>query len=170
MKIIGVIFIVLSSLSVGLRYSYVVQQRCRTISQIIIAMRLLKSELCTRGTALPEAFGMLAAATSGSAAAYFSTAAKEMNRNRWMSPHDSLCMSESNLKEFSESDPVLHILRDFASGIGKFDLDCQVQSLDNIISRLEIVYRTAEQDKTVRSKTYRALGLCAGISLAILLI
>lgn len=170
MKTLGIIFVILSSASVGLRYSYIMQQRCRTLSQIIAAMRLLKSELSTRGTALPEAFGMLAAATTGSTAAYFSAAAKEMNRNRWMSPHDSLCMSERNLKEFSESDPALFILRDFAAGIGKLDLECQAQSLDNIISRLEIVYRTAEQDKTVRSKTYRTLGLCAGISLAILLI
>ena len=170
MKIFGILFVILSSLSVGLRYSHIVQQRCTTIGQIILALRLLKSELSTHGTPLPEAFGLLAAATSGSTAAYFSSAAKEMNRNRWISPKESLRTAEIHLKEFGPKDPSILILRDLSSGIGKFDMDSQLNSLENAITRFEILHRSAEQERSVHCRTYRMLGLCTGIALAILLI
>lgn len=170
MKIVGILFVMLSSLSVGLRYAHMVQQRCTTIGQIILALRLLKSELSTHGTPLPEAFGLLAAATFGSAAAYFSSAAKEMNRNRWISPKESLQMAEAHLKEFTIKDPAIQILRDLSSGIGKFDMDSQLNALENAISRFELLRHSAEQERSVRCRTYRTLGLCTGIALAILLI
>lgn len=170
MKIVGILFVVLSSLSVGLRYAHMVQQRCTTIGQIILALRLLKSELSVHGTPLPEAFGLLAAATSGSTAAYFSSAAKEMNHSRWISPQESLRTAEIHLKEFGPKDPSIRILRDVSSGIGKLDMDSQLNALDNAISRFEILRHSAEQDRSVRCRTYRTLGLCAGIALAILLI
>lgn len=170
MKTAGVVFVVISAASIGLRFAYAVRQRCHLLGQLLLSLRLLKGELSTHGTPLPEAFALLAAATNGSAAEYFSTAAKQMHQKRWMTPQASLCAAEDKLKELPGEDPVRKILRDLSAELGRFDLDSQLSGIDSAVSRLEEIRRTAEQDKTIRCRTYRALGLCAGLALAILLI
>ena len=158
MKLIGISFIIFSTASVGLRFAHAVKQRCDVIGQLILALRMLKSELLTHGTPFPEAFGVIAASSQGSTA-----------KKRWISPSDSLLLAEVHLVDLPEEDPVRKIVREFSLGIGKFDLDGQVKSIDNTLSRLEFVLHTAEQDKSVRCRIYRSLGLCTGLALAILL-
>ena len=170
MKIAGIVFVVVSTVSIGLYFSHAVHVRCELIGQLIIALRLLKSEIFSHGTPLPEAFGTIAAATNDCTADYFSGAAKAMNQKPWISPSESLRMSEIHLSQIAENDPVRQILRDFSAGIGRFDLDNQLQCIESAIARLEALHYTAEQDKTVRCRTYRTLGLCAGLALVILLI
>ena len=137
---------------------------------MIIALQLLKSELSTHGTPLPEAFRVVAAAIKGSASLYFMTAAKTMNNRYWQTPSEVLRTAEVHLKELEHDDSVKEILRDFSAGLGKFDLQTQLQSIEGAITRLDFVYRAIEQEKNVRCRTYRMLGLCAGIALAIILI
>ena len=169
MKLIGISFIIFSTASVGLRFAHAVKQRCDVIGQLILALRMLKSELLTHGTPFPEAFGVIAASSQGSTAEFFASAAKTMAKKRWISPSDSLLLAEVHLVDLPEEDPVRKIVREFSLGIGKFDLDGQVKSIDNTLSRLEFVLHTAEQDKSVRCRIYRSLGLCTGLALAILL-
>lgn len=170
MKLIGVLFVVLSAASVGFRFSYAVKQRCDLIGQLQVALRLLKSEISNHGTPLPEAFAVLAAATRGNVALYFSTAAKQMDQKRWMTPADSLVMAEDHLRELPANDPVRRILKELANGLGRLSWDNQLHSIDCAMVRLEEMRRIAEQDRTIRCRTYRTLGLCAGLALAILLI
>lgn len=170
MKLVGVLFVVISAASVGFRFSYAVRQRCSLLGQLILALRLLKNELSSHGTPVPEAFGFVAAVTKGSAADYFSAAAKQMNQKRWMMPEKALELAADKLKELSADDPVRTVLRDFASCIGRFELESQLNGIENVAARLEELRRLSEQEKTLRCRTYRALGLCTGLALAILLV
>lgn len=170
MKIAGVLLIVFSAASFGFRYAWNVRRRCDLIGQLLLALRLLKSELSAHGTPLPQAFGFLAAATSGSTAAYFSAAAKEMNKNRWMTPDRGLRLAESQLKELTGEDPVRQVLHDLGAGLGRFDLEGQLGGIGCAVARMEQFQKEAEAEKSLRCKTYRALGICAGLALAILLV
>lgn len=170
MKLIGILFVVISAASIGFRFSLAVRQRCDLLGQLLLALRLLKSELSSHGTPIPEAFGFAAAGTKGSAANYFSTAAKQMNQKRWLMPEKALELAAEELKELSADDPVKAVLRDFASCIGRFELESQLHGIDCAAARLEELRKLSEQEKTLRCKTYRTLGVCAGLALAILLV
>lgn len=170
MKLAGVLFVVISAASMGFRFSYAVRQRCNLLGQLILALRLLKSELSAHGTPIPEAFAFLAASTKGSTAEYFSAAAKQMHQKRWITPEGSLEFASDKLKELLPDDPVRMILRDMASYIGRFELESQLSGIECAVIRLEEIRKQAEQEKTLRCRTYRALGLCAGLALAILLV
>ena len=170
MKLAGVLFVVISAASVGFRFSYAVRQRCGLLGQLILALRLLKSELSAHGTPIPEAFAFLAAATKGSAADYFSMASKQMHQKKWMTPEKSLEIASDKLRELSADDPVRMVLHDMALSIGRFDLESQLTGIDCAVARLEEIRNLSEQEKTLRCRTYRALGLCAGLALAILLV
>lgn len=170
MKIAGSFMIVLSAGFFGFRYAGSVRRRCDLIGQLLLALRLLKSELSTYGTPLAQAFGVLAAATSGNAAVYFSSAAKEMNSKRWITPDKVLRAAESHLKELHEEDPVRQVLHDLGVGLGRYELESQLYSIANAEARMERLQAEAEKEKGLRCKTYRMIGVCAGLALAILLV
>lgn len=170
MKIAGAVMIVASASVFGFRYAWNITRRCDLISQLLLALRLLKSELSAHGTPLPQAFGFLAAATSGSTAAYFSSAAKEMNKNRWMTPDRGLRSGEEHLRELSDKDPIRQVLHDFGAGLGRFDMESQLCGIDCAVARLEQIQKEAESEKRMRGRTYRTLGICAGLALAIVLV
>ena len=73
MKLIGISFVVISAASVGIRFSLAVKKRCELIGQLIIALRMFRSELSAHGTPLPEAFAVLAAATNGPISDFFAS-------------------------------------------------------------------------------------------------
>lgn len=170
MKIAGSIMIVLSAGYFGFRHAGSVRRRCDLIGQLLLALRLLKSELSTYGTPLAQAFGVLAAATGGDAAAYFSLAAKEMNSKRWITPDRALWLAEGQLKDIPEQDPVRLVLRDLGVGLGRYELESQLNSIANAEARMEQLRTEAETEKGIRCKTYRMIGICAGLALAILLV
>ena len=170
MKTFGVVIIVVSAASFGFQYAASVRRRCQMIGQLLLALRLLKSEISTHGTPIPQAFGFLAAATNGSTADYFSDAAKEMARKRWLSADASLRGAEDKLKELQRDDPVKTVLHELGAGLGRFDLESQLNGIQCAIARLEQIQHDAEKDKTVHCRTYRTLGICVGLALAILLI
>lgn len=170
MKTAGAVLIVASAASFGFRYGWSVKRRAELIGQLLLGLRLLKGEISVYGTPLPQAFGVLAAATKGSAADFFSFAAREMNRNRHLSPQEVLENAGNQLKELRQDDPVRKVLRDFFAGLGRYDIESQICGISITIAGLEEILRQTEAEKGLRCRTYRALGICAGLALAIVLI
>ena len=58
----------------------------------------------------------------------------------------------------------------FGRSLGKFDLAGQVRGLEEVRTACELELRPLTQQKQNAIRSYRTLGICAGIALAILLI
>lgn len=170
MKIAGIIFIVLSTGSVGFGISAALKKRCRMIRQIISALSILKEEIFCRNTPLPQGFALMAASVQGVPERIFSHMAKEMNRNRWLSPREAMQRALEKETDISCQDPVAEAFLELSAELGKYDRENQVRVLDQTIIHMESLLQAAEQESSGRSKTYETLGICAGISMAILLI
>ena len=87
-----------------------------------------------------------------------------------MTPDKGLRSSECHLNELNETDPIRQVLHDLGSGLGRFDMESQLCGIDCAITRLEQIQRDAETEKRMRGRTYRTLGICAGLALAIVLV
>ena len=61
MKLVGMIFIVVSAGSVGFRIAVLLKRRCMLVRQFLRALQLLRSEISFCGTPLPQAFALMAA-------------------------------------------------------------------------------------------------------------
>ena len=170
MKLMGIIFIIVSAGSVGLQISFEMKSRCRMLRRLLSAVELLKNEIAVCATPLPQAFALMSSSMNGSMGTVFSRIANEMNQRRWMTVSaatEHAILAEPSLKKEEE---LCDIFRTMAAGLGKYDKDSQISTLDGTIIRLGKMIAQSEQERSMKSKTYEILGFCTGLSIAILLL
>ncbi len=170
MKLAGVIFIVISTCSVGLRIASTLRKHCKMLRQLLSALQVMESEIGFCSTPLPQVFALMAIQTDGSLSRVFSSVARAMDKNRWLTPQSAMAKA-LQAETHSEMDKqVAEELLSLSAGLGKYDRESQIATLDKAKARIGLLLQSAEQECNVRSKTYRVLGICAGISVAILLV
>ena len=88
-----------------------------------------------------------------------------MESKRWLSPKTAMetAMVQTQ-NEFED------ILTELAEKLGRYDLDKQLSAIRFAKMQAENRLALAEKERSLKSKTYETLGICAGLSVAILLI
>lgn len=166
MRFAGVAFIVISAGSVGFQMAALLRKKCDLLNQILKALQLLRNEIAVCGTPLPQAFALLAASCNGALESLFGSTAREMDKNRWTTPHDAVSNALEPLRE-----PLLgEIFLPLAKNLGKYDLDAQLQGIETAKLQAEQRLQEMEQERKIKSRTYQTLGVCTGLAVAILLI
>ena len=169
MKYAGMAFVVISTASVGLQMSVALRNRCKLLRQLLSAIQILRNEISVCGTSLPQAFALMAVASRGSVEQLFAAIAREMDNRRWLTPVSAMELALQNNRVMMQDDHLCCILRQFASGLGKYDKDSQLQTIDMAANELSALLRHTEEDHSAHGKSYKLLGVCAGLSLVILL-
>ena len=170
MKLAGVIFIVVSAGSVGLRISSNLRKRCCLLRQLLSALQVMENEIGFCSTPLPQAFALMAVRAEGALSRVFSSVAKTMDKRRWISPQAAMEQALRDEPAIGADKQIAEELLSLTSGLGNYDRECQMKTLSRVKKQVENLIQAAEQECSVRSKTYEVLGICAGISVAILLI
>ncbi len=170
MRLVGIIAIVLSAGSVGFRIAGSLRRRCNMLRQLLTAFGVLKNEIAFCGTPLPQAFALMAVTVQDGPERVFSAIARQMEHRRWLTPHSAMEQALRDESELGQDEEVARLLLDLAAGLGKYDRDSQLQTLDRVTGELQSLLQTAEQERSIRSRTYKTLGICAGLAVAILLI
>ncbi len=168
MKLVGMIFILAASGSVGIRMAAAMRRRCGLFRQFLAALHVLQNEITFCATPLPQAYALAAVSSEGVVARLFSHMAKEMDRRRWLTPQAALAAAWSMEPALTQEEALHTVLQSMASGLGKYDRDSQSQTLEMTKKRLEALLYEAEQERHARSKTYETLGICTGLAMAIL--
>ena len=165
MKLAGMIFIVLSAGSVGIRIGLSLKRRCRYLRQMLHALQILESEITFGATPLQQAYAAVAKSVQGEMGQIFLTMSTQMEQCRWMTPKTAM---EKALKD--KDDPLNEILIHLAEQIGKYDLQTQLLALQTAKMQAEQKLQELEQECSMKSGTYETLSICAGLAAAILLI
>lgn len=170
MKVAGVIFIVASATSMGVRVAWSLRRRCTLLQQLMAALQLMKNEISFCGTPLPQTFALMAAACDGPLERLFSRIARDMDKRRWLTPMAAMEQALKDVPELPQGDRISLILLELSGKLGKYDLDSQRQGIDLALVQLEEERQKAEREKSVKGRTYETLGVCAGLAMAILLL
>lgn len=170
MKLAGMIIILVSAGSVGFRIAAGLKKRCRLMQQLLAAMAVLQNEIAFCGTPLPQAFALAAVASEGTTEALFSAMAREMDRRRWLTPAAALELAWQQQPQLRAEEDLHQLFLTLTACLGKYDRDSQTGALETAREGLTALLQSAEQERSVRSRTYEALCVCAGLALAILLI
>ena len=166
MKILGISFITLSSAVVGFQMAAMLRKRCALMRELDDLLQLLEQEIGTCGTLLPHAFALLSAATDGIWETVFSGIAKEMDKNRWATPHEAaqIVLNQVHDRDISE------IMLPMMKKMGKYNIEAQTQGIESARLQLRMLLQELEQEQKMKSKTFQTLGICTGLAVAILLI
>ena len=166
MKLAGVIFILASAWSVGCRFSSSMKLRCELVKRLMDALQILRNELSFLGTPLSDAFRAVAGSSVGPWGQVFGDMAARMEMERWLTPETA---AEKALVLVND-EPVVHIMMNLAGKLGSYDLEAQLCGIDYAVDAAKSLLCELEEEKKLRSKTYKTLSICAGAAIAILLI
>ena len=169
MKYAGMAFIAISAASVGMQMSASLGKRCRLLQQFLAVLQILRNEISVCGTPLPQAFALMAVSSGGAVAQLFSSVAREMDSRRWLSPAAAIEHGLECEQTLLQDQVLCEIIRRLGSGLGKYDRESQLQTIDFTASELSALLNQTKQEHSVRGKTYRTLGICAGLAMVILL-
>ena len=165
MKLAGMVFIVVSAGSVGIRIGLSLKHRCRYLRQMLHAIQILEYEISFGATPLPKAFWAVSQASEGQMTQLFFSMSSQMEQCCWLSPKSAM---ERAL--IGNNDPSNEILIHLAEQLGKYDLQTQQNALQTAKARAEQMLQELERERSIKSGTYETLSICAGLAAAILLI
>jgi stage III sporulation protein AB len=167
-KWIGAVLVIVGCGGFGFLIAAGVKREERYLRELLEAMEFMTSELKYRMTSLPELINHAANHTSGTLFQVFSALDRELATQ--IAPNAESCLRTALKK--TEGVPVLtgRVLRMLGRSLGKFDLAGQISGINFVKDACRENLQLLARDKTERLRSYRTLGICAGIALAILLL
>lgn len=166
MKLIGVIFVLLSAFSVGIRVASGLRKRCEYLERFIDVLCLMSNELSFMTTPLPFVFLAASEKAAGNLKTILLLVAEQMEKNRWMSPETAVEIALNHQPD----ELIGEVLKNLAGKLGSYDVQAQLAGIDAAVKDTERLLQALEVEMSLRSKTYKTLSICAGLALVILLI
>lgn len=168
LKMIGATLIVIGCSAFGLIMVRNHRREVFALEQLIAALDYMLSQLHYQLTPLPELAGKAAEITKGVVGKVFLDFAAKLAIQ--ISPSPELCM-DSVLETTKDIPSVTkECLKSFSLTLGKFDLEGQENSLEILRCTCRRKLEDYTKDQDIRLRSYRTLGVCAGVALMILFI
>ena len=168
LKLFGVVFVIVGCGSVGFRIAANYKQEEKCLRQLIRILDYMEWELKYRLTPLPDLCRQVAAVFKDVTGDLFEKFACKMELQ--ISTDLYQCMTnvvncDSKLPNITKSEMVL-----LGKSIGRFDLEGQLKGIESVRQDCKRNLEMLSNNRDHRLRSYQTLGLCAGATLAILLI
>ena len=167
MRILGATAVIAGCGGFGLSLAAAARRECNMLRILIRAIQEMQWELKYRMTELPELCRLAGEAGKGVIREIFLEMAGKLER-REVSDISAAFLSELSRRELPRK--VRRNMKQLARSLGRYDLDGQLQGLEAVRQQCRADLRALESDRSERMRSYQTLGLCAGASLAILLL
>lgn len=167
-KWIGAILVIAGCGGVGFTMAAVYKREEWALRSLLGALDFMACELQFRLTPLPDLCRQAGKECRGVVGQVLTNLARELENQ--ISPDADSCMYAAISRTDNLPEKAQEALRMLGSGLGRFDLQGQLQGLEQVRShcRRELDRLADNRDQRVRG--YQTLGVCAGAALAILFI
>lgn len=170
-KSLGMMIIVLSCTALGFSGASVMRARVRTLSALISSLELMKSEIYTRLTPMPELMELLGRESKYPVSQLYERVGEGMRDGLGVSSFAEIWTqavekSDSLGLSFDE----MTALSDLAKSLGRFDASEQASAIEACIARLEGFRLEAELCYKSKGRVWQSVGIAGGLLLAIVLL
>ena len=167
-KLLGALCVVIAGGGFGFSMAAGHQQSEKTLQQLLRGIEFMISELEYRLTPLPQLCRMAAKEAGGQVGKILLALALTLEQQQISNV--TMCM-DSVVERF----PRLPVrternMLQLGRSLGRFALEGQVAGLRSCVALCQRDLQSLSVDRDVRLRSYRTLGLCGGIALAILLL
>lgn len=169
LKILGLLCVVGSASAVGFGFAAGVRRQAEQLRALQTALGQMKNETAYRMTPLPELLAQAGAQTEGAVGAVFSRCAAELRR-RTSTVQFAMQTALSHTPGLALPQSAQRALLALSASLGKFDVDGQCRAIDLAASRVGEALEDVEQASRARCRSYRTLGVCAGLAIAVILL
>ncbi|MCI8618498.1 MAG: hypothetical protein HFG44_00265 [Oscillospiraceae bacterium] len=165
-RLLGVFCILGACGYCGFSFAASVRQQELALRELQMVLELMQCEIRYRITPLPALCASLAQNAPGVVGQAMGRLGKLLEQENPGEISDCMnrALNDSVPKDCAE------VMRTLSYSLGKFDLEGQLQGLEAAKADCQRRLQNMEQGKESRLRSYRALGLCGGAALAILLL
>lgn len=168
MKYIGAFCVMIACSWWGITLAKGYTRQVMMLNQLRSALQMMKWELSYRCTPLPDLCAAAADGTSGLLRKVFHMLSETLEAGSEADAY--ACMRITVRKNDRLPPKVSRILLCLGKTLGRYDLEGQLQGMDQVIAACEQAYCGLEKDRKERTKSYKTLGICAGAALVVLFI
>lgn len=167
-KWIGAIFIIAGCGGCGFSVASASIRETRMLQGLLRTLRYMECELQYNLSPLPDLCRQAGSNAFGPVREVFVNLARELE---WqIQPDVRSCMVEVVGKSHTMPGSVRKLFYQLGDSLGRFDLSGQLSELQSLQTTCERELQKVSCHQDTRMRSYRTLGLCAGIALAILLL
>ena len=166
-RLVGAVLLVSGCGGFGFAMGLHYRREIRMLRQLLAALQEMELELKYRLTPLPALCGIASAASGGVLGELFRKLREALESGEFS--EISGCMN--GLVQTMDISPKCGTcLRELGHGLGRFDLEGQLQGIQSVKRRCRDFLQELESHRSERLRSYQTLALCAGGALAILLV
>ena len=168
-RALGAMLIVCAAGYVGLSQAMLLRQRAKILAALQTAVSLMKNEISSHLTPLPDVYKLAALTAPRPLSDFFDQLSRDL-----LDP-DAGTVQQATRRNLDRYELLLRAserqaLLDLAAALGRYDVEGQLRALDLAGTRLEGFAAQAQAEQKERGKAWGVLGVCAGLALVILLV
>ncbi|MCI6729756.1 MAG: stage III sporulation protein AB [Candidatus Faecousia sp.] len=165
---IGAIFVVGACGACGFSMAASYRLLEQSLRQLQSALELMQCQMSYRLTELPELCGILSTACTGVVGRVFRALGQELQKGECDAVSGCMTLVLARTPDLPE--PCREIFRQMGKSLGQLDLSGQLSSLAALNETVKRHLDRVSAEKAGRIRCYRALSLCGGAALALLLL
>ena len=165
-KMIGAVLVIVGCGGFGFSLAAAQLREEAHLRQLVRMLKFMQRELRFHLTPLPELCRQAAGEGKGQLRAVMQYLAMELETQA--QPDVASCMRASLVRAGELNRRTKRLLTRLGRCLGRFDLDGQLEGLEEILDACREQLQDLQSEKATRLKSYRTLGLCTGAALAIL--
>lgn len=167
-KLLGAMLVVIGCGGFGFRMAAMQAREVKTLRELVGILDYMECELQYRLTPLPELCRQGASQGRGVLREVFLNISRELEDQ--ISPNVERCVDAALAKVKNIPELTHAYLTILGKNLGRFDMDGQLRGLEAVRKETRRHLEQLSQNKDVRLRSYKTLGLCAGAALAILFV
>lgn len=169
-KLLGSVFIIISSTMIGIEYSRKYSKRLNNLKYLQNCIQMLETEIVYSSNQLPDALESIYIKGNAKVSFLFNNIKEYLIENKDKSLFESFKhnIEKSKDKLYLDSDDV-EILLSLGRILGTSDAVDQQKHFKTAIMNLEVNQRDAKEKKDKNEKMYRSLGVLFGVAVVIIL-
>lgn len=170
LRTIGVVLVVLGPSMMGFSKALSLKAHARFLSDFVAALELMRAEICTRLTPIPELVAYLAKSAPTGCRAFYAGLEQRMGLlgeasflQLWEQEADALTEPQLSGEERSA-------VKALGMSLGRYDVQEQQAAIDMAIARLTVLAEEARKQSAVQGRLWTGLGVTGGLMLAIIML
>ncbi len=169
LKMLGVWMIIGSCSALGLSLSREMTARQHALREQIKALQVIKTEILFRRAPLQEIASLLEHACDGRTADFYRLTVQTALK-KGMTLQSSALRHRGRLHRMGLNKDDESAIMDVLQVLGKYDGAAQAETINRSIARLERSLAALREESASKGRLYRAIGVTAGITLALIVI
>ena len=167
-KIFGAIMVILGCACVGFQKAAAQNREVKMLEHLYAMLEYMQWELQFRRPPLPALCRKVAEQVSGLLHNLFLHLADELERQ--ISPDVESCMHASLCQFSGIPASIQECVKMLSKNLGQFDVEGQVGGIEAVRVACKSMLETLNDNKADRLRSYRILGICAGVAIVIIFI